>query len=58
MEEISIFFFLASCEGRPLDQYCNGYLKDISLFCVKVRAYTHDDYYDSPCSDRIETGND
>ena len=52
------FLFLASCEGRPLDQYCNGYLKDISLFCVKVRAYTHDDYYDSPCSDRIETGND
>ena len=43
-------------EDAALDEYCNGYLKDASTFCVKFRMYTQDDHYDSPCSERFETG--
>ncbi|KAF6021241.1 hypothetical protein EB796_020449 [Bugula neritina] len=56
-EMIKRFYYTVgteSCDAQN-PSYCNGPLKSSSTFCVKLRVYSDDDYYDSPCSEYVKT---
>ena len=53
----TVFYFIRADECEISWQKCNGALKTKKYYCVKLRVYTADDWYDSPCSTIVQTGN-
>ena len=49
------FVVCRSCE-EVSGKFCNGLLKPAASFCVKLRAYTEDDYRETPCSTSVLMG--